>query len=96
MASWPEFRVIKSGVQSNKMCNFGFLLFNLELNRVFYVWIDFDQDKNGLILVKTKWLVKMVGQNGWTKWLVLVDFDQDKIDCVAPLVICSSVFPLDT
>ena len=61
MASWPEFKVIKSGVQSNKMCNFGFLLFNLELNRVFYVWIDFDQDKSGLTLVKTKWLDKMVG-----------------------------------
>ena len=53
------------------MCDFGFLLSNLELNRVFYVWIDFDQDKSGLTLVKTKWLDKMVGQNDWSwlKWL---------------------------
>ena len=58
MASWPEFRVIKSGVQSNK----------LGIKPCVCVWIDFYQDKSGLTLVKTKWLDKMVGQNDWS-WL---------------------------
>ena len=54
---------------------------------MFYVWIDFDQDKNGLILIKTKWIDFEI----WN----LSSLSQDKmLNCVAPPVIYSNAFSL--